>query len=149
MSVGQKKMMIDKKDGSVIPPGTKWCISPSLSRSDFLASPMAEGASICIKNEPWCSWDLCQAVVPDGRWYLRLFFYGEKLTTVELSFADANEERSWSDWSKEKELARKRRHDQVLSQTLETQPYLFSWGRVNSNFDERSGSSSIVISYEK
>ena len=53
---------------------------------------------------------------------------------------------SWSEWTKEKELARKQTHDQFLRNVLGNQD-TFSWGWVYSVFDDKAGYSYIGIKY--
>jgi hypothetical protein len=140
-------MMIDQTTGTVAIPGGSESISPGLTRSAFLSSPLAASASICVENEPWCSWDLPPVVADEKKWYVRLYFHADRLTRIGLTVADPNESQSWSEWSKEKELDRKARHDALLSRELKTPPYDFAWGKVLSVFDERSGGSSIIVDY--
>jgi hypothetical protein len=146
--VVHEKKMIDQTTGTVTIPGRSESISPDLTRSGFLSSALAGAASVCVKNEPWCSWDLPVAVADGKKWYVRLQFHADLLTRVEVTVADPNERQSWSDWSREKELDRKAQHDALLSHDLGTPPYAFAWGKIFSVFDERSGGSSIIVDYK-
>ena len=70
----------------------------------------------------------------------------------------------WSDWSEDEELARRAWHDEWLAETLgdawtnapsehydlasKGQVRDFPWGRIWSDYDTRSGGSSITIRYQ-
>lgn len=140
-------MIIDKTSGTVTIPGGSEIIPPELTRSDFLSSALGASASVCVENEPWCSWNLSPAVTNGKKWYLQLCFHADRLTRVGVTVADPNERQSWADWSREKEQDRKVQHDVLLTNDLGTPPYNFSWGKVLSVFDERSGGSSIIVEY--
>ena len=55
-------------------------------------------------------------------------------------------ETSWSDWSRERELARKEAHDKWLNEVIGTRRS-FPWGSVSSDFDAKTGGSEITIEY--
>jgi hypothetical protein len=54
---------------------------------------------------------------------------------------------SWSDWSREKEEKRKLLHDAALKRMLGPGPYELPWGTVWSGYDDKSGFSSVVVTY--
>lgn len=139
--------MIDQTTGTIVIPGGSESISPDLTRPAFLSSGWASAASVCVKNEPWCSWDLFPVVADGKKWYVRLQFHADRLTRVEVTVADPNERQSWADWSREKEPDRKAKHDALLFRDLGSAPYAFAWGKILSVFDERSGGSSIIVDY--
>jgi hypothetical protein len=135
----------DKRSGAFMLPGG--VVDPALTREAFLASPLAEGHEIFVQNEPWCSYKLKRFPVQDTEFIVVLFFADQRLTTVSLF--DALPELtggSWDDWSEEKEMARKRRHEEWLARwdlPIGTYP----WGTVDSVYDPRSGASDIWVTY--
>ena len=78
-----------------------------------------------------------------------LWFHGSFLRRVSIQCADAEFGSSWSDWSKERELARKRFHDSLLQSVLgkDWNHQRFSWGAVDSGYDPKGGFSSIGVTY--
>jgi hypothetical protein len=75
-----------------------------------------------------------------------LCFQNERLENVELQNDDPAFGTSWDDWSEAKELSRKQSHDRWLNKCVGGRRN-FPWGEVWSGYDERGGSSSIVIRY--
>ena len=55
---------------------------------------------------------------------------------------------TWENWSLEKEMQRKRLHDEWLEGFLGKPPYNFEWGRAWSVYDKRSGGSGMGITYK-
>jgi hypothetical protein len=121
-------------------------IGRSLTRSAFLASPLAAGAESLVVNEPHRSWSVARTI--GGRPFrLGLYFEGERLTMVVAALDDPSFGRSWADWSREREDARKAAHETWLAGF---DPSIgdgrdYPWGFVSSVFDDRSGGSEIVI----
>src|ERR1700709_914285 len=92
----------------------------------------------------------------------RSTFHGETLLTLSLWIIDPNGSKSWDDWSIEKEQAAQARNEAWLARILrpphESFPrgpypdgkcYRFEWGVIQSSYDPRSASSSLIISYAK
>jgi hypothetical protein len=123
-------------------------IGPDLTRTAFLAGPLARGAETLVANEPWHSWRLRTAV--DRRaFHAGLSFEGERLDMVILALDDPAFGTSWADWTREREEARKAAHEAWLASI---DPSIGdgreeSWGFVSSVYDEKSGGSEIVIRY--
>lgn len=117
-------------------------LGPSLTRSAFLASPLAVGATALGAGFALARRDIGgEAFVPT------LWFDGEPLARLELSMVMPTEATSWDDYSEDRELARKAKHDAWLAGQLGPLPWQFTWGNVTSEFDPRGGSSTIVITY--
>ncbi|HRX83173.1 MAG TPA: hypothetical protein P5307_29105, partial [Pirellulaceae bacterium] len=124
-------------------------IGPSLTRHDFLASSIGRSARVSVQNEPYCSFN---ASIPAGGLLplptgLTIYFFHDKLKAVSIAASDDRFGTSWDDWSKAKELERKRYHDQWLAATTGTTNGRFLWGHLSSNFDAKSGFSSIHLRY--
>lgn len=140
--------MIDPTTGVLLFEEPPVQFGPALTRTQFFSSTESNGAVDFVKNEPWHSWKLkgqhTSASLP---FIVVLYFHGESLTMVNLCHDDPKYGTSWEDWTLEKEMSRKGTHDQWLSAILGDRRS-FPWGRVGSEYDQRSGGSSIVISYE-
>jgi hypothetical protein len=52
-------------------------------------------------------------------------------------------------WSVEKELLRKREHEEWLLEAIGQPPYKYHWGRVASEFDPKGLASEIIIVYDR
>ncbi len=124
-------------------------VSPLFTREQFLASPIAGQCRELVRNEPFCSFAL-PAIQFDGHSFAwSLWFRGSVLQRVSIECADAKFGSSWSDWSEEREMARKRFHDSFLQTVLgpDWNQRHFSWGKVLSVYDQKGGFSSIQIIY--
>jgi hypothetical protein len=122
-------------------------ISPAMTRAAFLASPLAEGATSHIKNEPFHSWKLKGSYRSAQLDLLVVvWFRDEKLTMISLMDPDSRYGTSWEDYSLEKEMKRKASHDAWLSRVLPSQTD-YSWGSVRSDYNDRGAFSEIVVKY--
>lgn len=141
-------MMINKNTGELFIKSVPITIGTDFSRREFTKSPLAKNASVFIRNEPYCSYQIGTFKTDDLTLIVSIWFFGEKLETVELVHHTAVQfGSSWADWSEENELKRKAIHDAWLEKELGEPPYKFAWGTVASDYDARSGNSSIVVRY--
>lgn len=140
-------MTINDKTGTVTLPEIDAFISPSLSRYVFLSTPSFQGASVVVRNEPWCSYDLPPIPLPETNLYVRFQFHDQRLTDVSLTHSAPQFGSSWADWSEERELARKAFHESWLARELHLSPGYFPWGEIVSCYDAKGGSSFIIIRY--
>jgi hypothetical protein len=85
--------------------------------------------------------------VSDQPFLVVLYFYGQQLESIDLGYSGAELGSSWEDWSEEREMKRKERHDDWLRMQTEDVSRVYDWGEVLSDYDERSGGSSITIRY--
>jgi hypothetical protein len=139
--------MLDAETGRLAFRSPGATLGPELTRTEFLASPLAEGARTIVANEPHHSWQLRGEYVSGLTFLVALDFRGEELAMISL--ADANKAfgaGDWSQWTEEKELARKQSHDRWLDAQLGERRN-FPWGKVFSEYDARSGASTIGICY--
>jgi hypothetical protein len=119
------------------------------TRTELLASPLADGAKIVVENDPWWTYGLPVQPLGGREFAVMLSFEGEELRAVYLTDTDPRFGTSWDDYSEEKEQARKRQHDRWLRQSLgRGRPWRFPWGTLDSVYDPRSGSSMIAVDYE-
>ena len=140
--------MIDQNTGEITIESVPIRFGADFSRGEFLHSPLVKNASVFVKNEPYCSYQIGTFRADDLSLIISLWFFGKKLESVELVHHTAEQfGSSWADWTEENELKRKAIHDAWLEKQLGKPPYIYDWGAVSSVYDERSGGSSIVVRY--
>jgi hypothetical protein len=141
--------MIERSTGEIRLALGGTCISPALTREQFLASSLASQSRETVCNEPHCSFALPTVQVSGHAFVVSLWFEGSSVHRVSIECADAEFGTSWSDWSEERELARKRLHDSLLAAALgpSWMHQRFPWGTVDSGYDPKSGFSSIGVTY--
>lgn len=142
--------MIERTTGEIRLPLGGTCISPALTREQFLASSLASQSREMVCNEPHCSFALPRVQVSGHAFVVSLWFQGSRLQRVSIQCEDAEFGTSWSDCSEERELARKRFHDSLLRSALGPRwmHQRFPWGTVDSGYDPKGGFSSIGVTYE-
>ena len=122
-------------------------VAPSLTRDQFLAGSLADGATTNVENEPYHSWNLNGTFRSSGlNLLVSLWFHDQHLSMVSLMDPDPRFGTSWADHSLDKEMARKASHDKWLSRVLPSHRRS-SWGSVWSGYDEKGGFSHIVVRY--
>jgi hypothetical protein len=102
-----------------------------------------------VRNEPYSSFALPTVQFEGHSFAWSLWFHGSVLQRVSIQCADTEFGSSWSDWSEERELARKRFHDSMLQAILgeNWSHQRFPWGAVDSCYDQKGGFSSIGVTY--
>lgn len=141
--------MIEVATGDMSIDGVDFITGPSLTRATFLASSIGQHSQISVQNGPYCSFD---AKIPADALMrlpavLTLSFYHEQLESVSITASDDRFGASWDDWSEAKEHERKLFHDQWLTDTIGTTGTHSSWGQLSSDYDAKSGVSSICLRY--
>ncbi len=141
--------MIERTTGQIQLPSDGIHVGPSLTREQFLASPLASQSRELVRNEPYCSFAMPTVEFGGHSFICSLWFRGSVLQRVGIGCADPEFGTSWSDWSEERELARKRFHDSLLQSVLGPDWSLqqFPWGSVDSRYDEKGGFSGIGVTY--
>jgi hypothetical protein len=143
--------MINKETGEIKFPNWDISLSREITREWFLKSSLALGATVQVKNEPFCSWKLIPTKWDDNKWWtVIVYFEGERLFQVILAASDSETDSGWESWSEESEKHLKNYYALVLAQLLGfsgNKPHKFSWGVAEAGYDERSGSSFIAIRY--
>jgi hypothetical protein len=136
--------MIDIHTGEVLI-GSVAKLGPKFTRSDFLSLPI-ESKSLVI-NEPYHSYALGQHLVGGETFLVTLYFYEQKLESIDLVNSREEFGTSWNEWSEEKQLKRKQAHDAWLIQQTGNASHIYAWGEIGSSNDPKSGGSSITIRY--
>lgn len=123
-------------------------LNPRTSRRDFLSGPLAKGAIISVKNEPWCSWQLDSEPLSDGfQLHLVVYFHGNKLNFISLALGHPQFGTSWDDWSPEKEKARHEAHVRYLKEEWHAPPGKYSWGTIWAGLDPKQGDAGFMVHY--
>ena len=138
--------MIDKKSGEIVIESIPLRIGPRLTRTEFLSAPIGKSASIVVKNERYCSYNMGRHEISGLVFAVTIYFYNELLESVSISSVD-HESASWSDWSEQEELEKKEMHDLWLKKLLGKASSHYQWGEVWSGYDSKAGFSSIEIRY--
>ena len=139
--------MIDKNTGELFIDSAAVGIGPRFTRKDFVSSILSNGSRALVNNEPYCSFSVGSHEIYGLRFIVSLWFYGDILESIELTYDDEEPGSSRSDWSEVKEFDRKRIHDQWLTSLQGGASHRYSWGEIRSSYDPRSDSSSITIRY--
>ena len=130
--------MIDPRSGALLLQGDR-SLDASLSPRELFQTPLGEGAVPNVFNPPWESF-LVRAVCRDGTpVYMFLYFRDNRLKMVVLHHAVEPS-------VEEHEV--KRLHEAWLRGFLGGEPpYRYDWGSVESEYDPRSDSSDVIITY--
>lgn len=129
-------MKIDQVLGLVSFPGIT--IGPHLSRQEFLQTPLGATATLGVVNAGWVTLQ----IQPEPHIHASLAFKDDRLVVLDAAMLMPTGEVAWD---RECELRRKALHDTWLKSELGSPPYKYSWGTVDSCFDEKGMSSGIVI----
>jgi hypothetical protein len=141
--------MIDPKDGSIRIDNPSMTITRDMTREQFLQSPVAGFATPLNQNTPWSRYAFMPVIIGGESFAADICFNAGRLFSVGLAVMRPEFGLSWSDWSEEGEMARKRFHDSLLDSVLggDWREQRFTWGSVYAEFDPRSSGSSIQVSY--
>jgi hypothetical protein len=121
-------------------------VYPGYTRTDFLKSFLYTQV---IRELSYSDniYILKPQTIESEKFFMSICFHGEKLKYISLSIQVNDETPRWETWSKEKQLEKKELHNQWLKRKIGTPPYKYDWGEISSDYDERSGESSIWIQY--
>ncbi len=134
------------KDGNIVING-KIAIYPSLTEVAFLSSDLGKVAELRLSNAGYHTYRAAGTLENGMDCYLSVTFFEGILDSVNLSPDWPGSPQSWAEWSLASELDKKAKNDTLLDKTLGLPPYAFSWGKVESSYDQKSGGSGIHISY--
>jgi hypothetical protein len=133
--------MIDVHDGSIIIPGGE-NIAPGASESQFLSTQTGRSAALVIDNGDYRTYRV------ETRDLAALaYFHKGRLSSVDLVVTMPGDEAGWDGVSEVGEKKRKAKHDEVLRKFLGDPPYVYPWGKVESTYDARDVTSSVVVTY--
>lgn len=132
-------MKINTADGSVDFPGGT--LRAAMDEAEFLASPLAAPARRISANAPYETFGF----MPEPGISATVDFKDGRLLNLSVAFdlpGDVPEDRSV-----QRELERKRIHDEFLRRELGEPPYGYAWGRVVSAFYHQHCASEITVAY--
>ena len=136
--------MIDRTTGDItFDSGDR--IGPSTDLTTFRASPL--GRAQPAGHEDYTNFSLGTCAIAGLAFAVTSYFHQTQLTMVLLTLVEPDDGRSWDDWSESKELVRKKKHDAFLAAQLGPPPWAYGWGRIESTYDARGGSSLITFVY--
>lgn len=79
--------------------------------------------------------------------FLAICFHKEILKSISFSFTLIPQEMNWNNWNETEELEQKKVFDIWLNDHFGKNRN-FDWGKINSYYDEKGGSSGILIEYK-
>jgi hypothetical protein len=132
-------MKIGILDGSIAFDAGK--ILPTQDRENFLDTNLGRDATRELVNKEW--WHI--GIKPEPGVAATLIYRFDRLDSVYLLMempTDRDDE-----WTMERELQRKLKHDNWLQRELGPPPYKYPWGVVASEFDAKACVSEIIIAY--
>jgi hypothetical protein len=149
--------VIDRETGALELAGGR--IDRELTRTAFLASPLARDCSTNDMQTGWLQVDIATTTIGARTFGVVLWFDRERLDHYSLCLVDPRNGNSWEGWSESKQLTLRDAHDAWLvevlgpaereARTTAELTYRFAWGEVRSTYDARSGSSSIGVRFRR
>lgn len=139
-------MTIARESGAIVLSEIGASITPALTRAEFLRTAAFAGATVLVKNEPWCSYYLPEIPLADTNLSLSIYFRGERLESVSFVHEAARFGVVYKNTS-EQESARDAFHAQWLREAMGVPPRRYPWGEIRSGCHPKDGYSSIVIRY--
>jgi len=134
-------MKIGLHDGSIA--FDRGTIARDVSRQQFLESPLGvQPRSSRLVSKEW--WHI--AVDAEPGIVAHLTFQNERLHQVWILMRIPHDEDP-DGWTREHELERKALHDEWLRREIGDPPYLYDWGRIESELDEKGCVSEIIVTY--
>lgn len=124
-------------------------IGPGLLEQDFLRSSLNAASHLEGANDGYTRYRGRGTLENGLSCFFTLIFYKGVLRLMTWKPVWSGTPTSWRDWSENEELKIKELNDELLKKYLGPPPYKYGWGTIESDYDARGGSSSIVISYAK
>jgi hypothetical protein len=140
--------MVDPTTGEITFALSSARLGPGLMRDDFLSSELGRAARPVVISEPHATYgvEVGPGELAAQPFWLELQFHKTALDAVQLVLQAPEFGHGWSEWSEERETARKAAHDRWLIDA-DVAPGSYAWGTVESEFDKRSGGSVIIVRY--
>lgn len=145
--------MINIENGSIKVNERNYIITRNMTKDDFFASPLYD--DIVFKQEFQNGYS--NYILKKQQYVGEKYLYGiglyfnpsNKLYSIHLNIVFEDDTGNWDNWSQDKELYRKKIHDNFLKKYCGEAPYNYTWGSLSSEYDERSGGSCICIVYNQ
>lgn len=120
-------------------------VSPTVREADLLK--VCPDAERFVLNGPHRSFRLPVATIAQREFVPVIFFASGKISTFRL-FHHRSGTSTWADWSEVNERSEQNKNASWIASNLGVRsPHSFPWGLIDSVFDQKSGSSSIVVTY--
>jgi len=146
MARNEEKKLINANNGDLTIIQGDLIINNNLTKTAFLNSISSKEAIIQVINS-YTHCYLDSKIIENENFRVKLVFEPSgRLLNVFLSLSAIDS--SWDNWSESREMECKELHDKWLKEKLGIPPYDFWWGTISSEYDPRSGSSTIVFSYK-
>ena len=142
--------MIDTSSGIIVGDSGQFSFSEHTTERDLLDSILGKEI-INSDHYPAANRYSLQPQLLGGRTVLLFLSFNlqSRLGTIQISVQGDGYPTSWEKWSEQQELNRKAEHDSWLASELGSPPYQYSWGEIESTYDQRTGSSLISVRYYK
>ncbi|MCA9952836.1 MAG: hypothetical protein KDE48_24470 [Anaerolineales bacterium] len=135
------------KNGVIVIAGES-LIYPLLKEDVFLESSLSRNAEKDIFNAGYHTYRAIGALEDELECVMFVTFYHGVLNMIRLGPRwPGLTGLGWDNWSEENELAIKKLNDQWLESYLGSPPYQYKWGKIESEFDAKTGGSDITITY--
>ena len=121
---------------------------PAMSEDSFLASQVGSTSELLIENNNYKTYKTNGSIGNKVNCEILLVFHKGKLEIVIMSPNWISNYTSWHNWNLDNELKKKKKNDKLLQQYLGDPPYIYKWGNIESIYDQKSGSSEIIIKYD-
>lgn len=124
-------------------------LAPGLREAAFLLSPLGRASASNGSNDGWSRYRV-EGTLDNGLncAAIPLFFTGRLRQIIFCPYWTGSA-RSWREWSEAGELRVNDQNNELLAEHFGPPPYTFTWGGIESGYDPKSGSSSIVVSYKE
>lgn len=136
--------LIDSETGRVSFPEIALELRPLMPEAEFLAATASLNRDNLGANDGWQRYSIRALISNDRK--LGMFFVFQHGRLKMLSFAWAQKDETWADWSEATELAREKEYQQELAVQLGGKD-TFSWGTAGAQLDSKSGGTDIWIHF--
>jgi hypothetical protein len=137
--------MISRTSGELTIESIPVALGPRFERDDLPS--LAVDVRPRVLNESHRSYSIGDHEISGLRFMVTLYFQGNALESIELMCSGMEFGSSWDDWSEGRELRRKEAHDLWLTEQLGHASHVYEWGEIGSEYDPRSGASTVMIRY--
>lgn len=141
------KAHIDTDSGALV--AAEGTITASSTKTQFLMSPLFDMGGWTNERDGWYAAGSIRLNLSGEEFGASVLFRHEQVHSIGLWIEDPQYGTSWNDYTEEKELARKARHETWLNANVPDWRQEFRWGAIWSGFDTKGGFSSILIQYHE
>ncbi len=141
-------ILIEKSSGGIKITNKNFMISNKITQKDFTSSDLYNEV-FKQESNAYTHYNLKPQNIGNDKFLITLIFNPEGnifMMNLRMQFGESLP--SWSNWSEDQELKIKKEHDIWLKSNFGNPPYNYSWGIISSNYEPRSGSSSITFYYK-